>query len=222
MFCSSKGSAVVRTVCVLLAGALFLGLVSSRCYAQQEERWRLLTTPPENVRTVWLLQARHVASELELDRQASRNLMRIYTTAREEHLEKVEALPREAESMRQAWQLRQEASDALEKSLVESLGEAKGKQAAAALGGFNFFFDNMIADILAVQTKALAAVFNYQKASNAVMREARETRSWEGTREKLRAPTFELERQAGQIYSEQQLNEFQEKYGWFFERILSQ
>ncbi|MDP2898585.1 MAG: hypothetical protein Q8Q12_18765 [bacterium] len=222
MFSSSKLSAVARTVCALLAGASLVALVSVRSYAQEEERWKVFTTPPENVQVVWFLQARHVASELDLDREASRNLTRAYTAAREEHLKKLEALPKEPDSMGKFMEIRDEAASALEKSLVEALGEEKGKKASALLGGFSLLFDHLVADILTAQTKALTALFKYEEVGIKAMKEARESGSWEGMREKLRPAVVELGKQASSIYSQQQLNEWKEKYGWFFDRILSE
>jgi len=223
MSSSFKLTAVLRASCIAIAAALVLSVVVPSAKAQEEEqRWKLLTTPPENVRPIWYLQTRHVASELELDREAAGQLMRTYFTARQEHREKVEALPKTQESMRQLWQITGEARSSLEKSLVEALGEEKGKKASAALGGFSFFVDHMMADILAAQRKAIAAVLEYQKGVNKVIKEARESGAWEGMREKMRPITVELGKQATLIYSEQQLLEWQEKYGWFFERILSE
>jgi hypothetical protein len=222
MFSSSKLSVVVRMSCALMTAALGLALVNSRCHAQEEQRWQLFTTPPENARAVWSVQARHVASELELEREAAWGLVRAYVSARQEHLDKVKDLPREPESMRKFMEIRDEAASALEKSLVEALGEEKGKKASAALGGFSFFFDHIVADILAAHNKSLTALFKYEEAGIKAMKEARESGSWEGMREKLRAPLVELGKQAASIYSEQQLNEWKEKYGWFFERILSE
>jgi len=220
---SAELKRVTRGLCILpVTVVLLLGVISSS-NAQEQEQWKLFTTPPENVSAVWSLQARHVASELGLDREASRNLTRTYLAAREEHLKKVEALPRgEPESMRKFMEIRDEAASALEKSLVTALGEEKGKKASAALGGFSLFFDNIVADILAAQNKALTAMFKYEGATIKAMKEARESGSWEGIREKLKAPVLELEKQATSIYSKEQLQEWQKKYGWFFERILSE
>ncbi len=218
---SSMRTAIVKVLGIVIVAAVGLGLASSPLYAQQEERWRLFRTPPENAREVWFVQARQVASELELERQDSGKLSRAYISARQEHLEKVKALPETPESFRQSREIGKEARASLEKALVEALGEEKGKKAAAALGGFNFFFDNVIADILAAQKKAVASVMEYETVFHKVMTEAFESGSFEGVQEKLRPPTVELEKKATSIYSEQQLAEWQEKYGWFFERILS-
>lgn len=222
MFSSSKLHAVVRTVCLLLTAAFVLALASSRCHGQQEERWKLFTTPPENARDVWSAQARHVASVLELERQAAWGLVRAYVSARQEHLDKVNELPREPESMGKFIEITGASASALEKSLVESLGEEKGKKGSAMLGGFSFFFDHIVSDILAAQNKAMTAVFQYEQTSVKAMKEARESGSWEGMRENLRPAVMELGKQASSVYSEQQLNEWKEKYGWFFERILSE
>jgi hypothetical protein len=222
MFLSSKLKALVRASCVVIAAAVVLAVVIPSARAQEEERWKVLTTPPENVRPIWYLQTRHVASELELDREAAGQLMRTYYSARQAHLEKVEALPKTQESMRELWQITGEARSSLEKSLVEALGEEKGKKASVALGGFSFFVDHMMADILAAQRKAIAGVLEYQKGVNKVIEEARESGAWEGVREKMKPLVVELGKQATLIYSEQQLAEWQEKYGWFFERILSE
>lgn len=222
MFSSSKLHAVVRAVCLLLTGVFVLALASSRCHGQQEDRWRLFTTPPENAREVWSAQARHVASELELERQAAWGLVRAYVTARQEHLDKVNELSREPESMGKLIEITGASASALEKSLVESLGEEKGKKASALLGGFGFFFDHLVADILAAQNKAMTALFKYEETSVKAMKDARESGSWEGIREKLSPAVMELGKQASSVYSEQQLNEWKEKYGWFFDRILSE
>ncbi len=220
---SLRPAAFVRFFSILAALAALLPLTAFLADAQeQQQRWQLFVTPPENARAVWYLQARHVASALELDREAARNLTRTYISARQEHLTKIEALPKTQESGPQFWQLRNEAADALEKSLGEALGEEKGKKAAAALGGFSLFFDNIVADVLASQTKTLAALFKYEEGVGKVMKETRETGSWEGVREKLRPLVVELGKQATLIYSQDQMNEWGQKYGWFFERILSE
>jgi hypothetical protein len=79
-----------------------------------------------------------------------------------------------------------------------------------------------VADVLAAHNKALSAVFQYEQASIKAMKEARESGSWEGMREKLRPAVVELGKQATSVFSEQQLNQWKEKYGWFFERIVSE
>jgi hypothetical protein len=170
---------------------------------------------------VWFLQARHVASKLELDREAARSLGSAYISARQEHLKKVEALPKTPEGLGQFWKLREEASSALEKALVEALGEEKGKKAALALGAFNFLADNMVADVLAVQQKALASVFEYQESVNKAVNEARESGSWEGMRDKFSELTMKLQENAVAIFSQKQISEWAEKYGPIFERFLS-
>jgi len=195
-----------------------LALTSSPSYAQQEERWKLFTTPPENAREVWFLQARHVASELELERQERGRLLRAYISARQEHVEKVKALPQTPESIRQFWQIREEAKSSLETSLVEALGDEKGKKAADALGAFNFLSDNMAADILAAQKNALASLFKYQEGVNKVIEEAREAGSWEGMREKFTALGRELGSNVSVIFSDAQMAKWKEKYA----RIFSQ
>lgn len=222
MFCSSKRFAVIRTVCALLAGASLVAIVSSRSYTQEEPRWQLFVTPPENARTVWSAQARHVATELGLEREAAWGVVRAYVSARQEHLDKVKDLPREQDSMQKFIEITGESASALEKALVEAVGEEKGKKASAALGGFSFFLDHIVADVLAAHNKALSAVFQYEQASIKAMKEARESGSWEGMREKLRPAVVELGKQATSVFSEQQLNQWKEKYGWFFERIVSE
>jgi len=217
MSLSSTRTAVVKVLCIAVAAGIAFGLASSRCYAQEQQRWQLMVTPPENARAVWSLQARHVASELELDREASRKLMQTYVSARQEHLDKVKALPQTRESFRQFWEITWEAKAALEKSLVEAIGEEKGKKAAEAIGGFSFLSDHMTADVLAAQRKALAAVLDYQTAVNKILKEAREAGSFEGTREKFTALFTELGEKASAIYSEQQLDEWRQKYGWLLE-----
>jgi len=221
MSLSSMRTAIVRVLSIMVAAGIGFALASSPSYAQQEEQWRLFVTAPENVRTVWFLQARHVASELELERQDRGKLMRIYSSARQEHLDKIKALPETAESFRQFSDIGKEARSSLEKSLVEALGKEKGEKATAALGGFNFFFDHIMADILAAQNKAVSGVLKYQQVFDKVLREARKAGSYEGVQEKLEDPTRELVRGASAIYSEEQLAEWEEKYGWLFERILS-
>jgi len=221
MSLTSTRTAIVRISIVAVAAAIGFALASSPSYAQQEEQWRLFVTPPENVRTVWFLQARQVASELELERQDRGKLTRAYTSARQEHLDKIKALPQTAESLREFGEIGKQAASSLEKSLVEALGEEKGKKAASALGGFNFFFDHILADILAAQNKAVSGVLKYQQVFSKALREAREAGSYEGVQEKLEGPTGELMKGASAIYSEEQLAEWEEKYGWLFERILS-
>jgi len=218
---SSKLTAVVRTSCIVIAAAVVLPVVISSSHAQEMEEWKLFVTPPENVRTVWFLRARHVASELELDREASRQLMRTYGSARQEHREKVEALPKTGEGFREFWQIGEEARSALEKSLVEALGKEKGQKAAVALGGFSFFTDNMAADMLAAQNKALGAVFKYDENINKVVNEARESGTWEGVREKFEELIMDLAEKIGAIFSEKQMGEWEKKYGPIIERILS-
>ncbi len=208
------------SVCLLFAAVAFA--LAAPSHAQEDERWQLFRKPPENARAVWYIQARAVASELELDRDASRQLMRTYGSARQAHLEKVEALPQTQEAFQQVMEIGREARSSLEKSLVEALGEEKGKKAGALLGAFNFFFDHMVADTLAAENKSVAAILKYQATFGKVMREAFEAGSFDGVQEKLRPPTVELGKQATLIWSEQQLAEWQEKYGWFFERILSE
>lgn len=217
---SSRLRATVKPAYIVIAAAVVLPLTSS-CRAQELEDWKLFVTPPENVRTVWFLRARHVASELELDREAARELGRIYFSARREHSEKVEALPKTAEGFREFWQIGEEARSALEKSLVEALGNEKGQKAAVALGGFTFFTDNMAADMLAAQNKALGAVFKYEENVNNVMKGARESGSWEGVRDKFEELIMDLAEKVGAIFSEGQMNDWQEKYGPIVERILS-
>lgn len=221
MSLSSMRSATVRVLSIVVAAGIGFALASSPSYAQQEEQWRLFVTAPENVRTVWFLQARHVASELELERQDRGKLMRIYSSARQEHLDKIKALPETQESFRKFRDITTDAKSSLEKSLVEALGEKKGKEAAVALGGFNFFFDHIMADILAAQNKAVGSLLKYEQVFNKVLREAQETGTYEGVPEKLEGPTRELMSGASAIYSEGQLAEWEEKYGWLFERILS-
>ncbi len=216
------GSVKAAWIAIIVGFIVTMVASPSRAQEQEQERWKLFVTPPENARTVWFIQARHIASELGLEQDGARELTRRYISARQEHLKKAEALPKEPESMRKFMEIRDEAASALEKSLVEALGEEKGKKASASLGGFSFFFDHIVADILAAQTKALTAAFKYEGTAIKAMKEARESGSWEGMREKLKAPVVELEKQAASIYSEQQLKEWQEKYGWFFERILSE
>jgi hypothetical protein len=82
------------------SAAIALTLASSYSYAEEQERVQPLLTPPENARTVWFLRARHVASELGLDRDAARKLTQTYISARQEHLDKVKAkaLPKTFES----------------------------------------------------------------------------------------------------------------------------
>ena len=213
---------LVRIMIVVIAGAIGFSLASSASYGQQDERWQLFRRPPENARSVWYMQARVVASDLELDREASRQLMRTYGSARQAHLEKIEALPETQEAFQQVMEIGREARSSLEKSLIEALGEEKGKKAAALLGAFNFFFDHMVADTLAAENKSVAAILKYQAVFGKIMREAFEAGSFDGVQEKLRPPTVELGKQATQIWSEQQLTEWQEKYGWFFDRILSE
>ena len=217
----STRTGVVKVLTIVIAAAVGFGLASSRSYAQQEEQWRLFVTAPENVRTVWFLQARHAASELELERQDRGKLMRAYTSARQEHLDKIKALPETAESFRQFSEIGREARSSLKESLVEALGKEKGEKATAALGGFNFFFDHIMADILAAQNKAVGSLLKYEQVFNKVLREAQETGTYEGVQEKLEGPTGELMKGASAIYSEKQLAEWEEKYGWLFERILS-
>jgi hypothetical protein len=222
MSSSSSRARIGKVLCVVIVAAIGFGLASAKSFAQQEERWKLFVTPPENARRVWYLQARHVATELGLEREDSMRLARAYASARQEHLEKVQALPQTPESGRQFWELRGEASSALEKTLVEAFGEEKGKKAAVALGAFNFLADNMAADILAAQEKALASVFDYQASVNKVVKEASDAGSWEGIREKFTALTGELFKKISAIFSEKQLGEWQEKYRPVFEPMLSE
>ncbi len=221
MSLSSTRTAIVRVLSIMVAGVIGFAVASSPSYAQQEEQWQLFVKPPENVRTVWFLQARHVASELELDREAARQLSRAYFSARQEHREKVEALPRTGEGFRDFWRIGEEARSSLEKSLVEALGKEKGQKAAVALGAFNFLSDNIAADILAAQQKALASVFDYQENVNKAVQEARESGSWEEVREKFSELTMKLAEKVSAIFSEKQMSEWEEKYRPFFERILS-
>lgn len=221
----SLSSKLVRILCVAIAAVVVLPVAVSSSYAQEQEeeqqQWKLFTTAPENVRTVWFLQARHVASELELDREAARQLTRTYITARQEHREKVEALPQTRESMRERWQIRREATSSLEESLVEALGEERGNKAALALGGFSFLTDNMAADVLSAQREALGALFKYQENVNKAVREARESGSWEGMRDKFLQLLEGLAERASAIYSQKKNAEWQQKYGPIFERLLS-
>jgi hypothetical protein len=221
MVFSSRRPIISILPCVVLLTAIAATFVSFSSPAQEQPRWELFTKPPENVRMVWYLQARHVASKLELGREDARQLSRTYATARQEHLTKVEALPEGQESFRQFWQLREEASEALKKALVELLGEEKGKKAALHLGAFNFLSDNIAADLLAAQQEALAAVFDYQASVNEVMEKARESGSFEGTREKFSELTMALGKKASEIFSESQINKWKEKYGPIFERFTS-
>ena len=101
---SPRLTVLVNALCIVLAAAVVLPLTTS-CHAQEMEEWKLFVTPPENVRAVWFLRARHVASELELDRDAARQLGRIYFSARQEHREKIEALPKTGEGFRKFWQM---------------------------------------------------------------------------------------------------------------------
>jgi len=221
MFLRSTRTAIVRVSIVAIAAAIGFAVASSPSYAQEQEEWRLFVTAPENARTVWFLQARHVASELELDREASRELMRAYFSARQEHREKVEALPRTGEGLRDFWRIGEEARSSQEKSLVEALGKEKGQKAAVALGAFNFLSDNIAADILATQNEALASVFEYQENVNKAVNEAREDNAWEDLREKFSELTMKLAEKVSAIFSEEQMSEWEEKYGPLFERILS-
>lgn len=213
---SSPRKRLMKAALLLIAAATALAVGSSRASAQEQQRWQLFVTPPDDARTVWSLQARHVASELQLDRDARRKLTEIYISARNQHLEKVKALPKTQESIRQFWQLREEASSSLEKSLLEALGEEKGKKAAAALGTFNFLSDNMAADILATQRKALTSLFKYQESVNKVIKEAREAGSFEGVREKFAPLARELAGSLSAIFSQEQMNAWKEKYRWIF------
>ncbi len=222
MFPSHSRTPVIRALATMIAAAVGCVLAFSPSHAQeQQQRWQLFRTPPENARAVWFAQARQVSSQLELERQASRQVTRVYASARQEHLDKVKALPETREAFQQFMEITAEAQSALEKALVEAVGEEKGKKAAAALGGFSFFFDNMMADVLAVQDKAVGGLLQYQEVFNKAFQEAREAGSFEGVREKLEAPTQELRKGASAIYSEEQIGKWQEKYGWFFERMLS-
>lgn len=221
MSLSSTRTAIVRVLSIMVAGAIGFAVASSPSYAQEQEEWQLFVKPPENVRTVWFLQARHVASELELDREAARQLARTYFSARQEHREKVEALPRTGEGFREFWQIGEEARSSLEKSLVEALGKEKGQKAAVVLGAFNFLSDNMAADMLAAQNEALTSLFKYQENVNKAVNEARESGSWEGLREKFSELTMKLAEKVSAIFSEKQMSEWEEKYGPLFERILS-
>jgi len=209
--------------CSIVVTAVTIGFAfaSTPSYAQQEQRWQLFVTPPENVRAAWSFQAKHVASEIELERRDRGRLMRAYLSARQEHLDKIKALPQTRESFQQSREITREARSSLEKSLVEALGEEKGKKASAALGGFNFFFDHIMADILAAQNKAIASVLEYQEAFTKALKEAYEAGTYDGVQEKLENPTRELLTKASAMYSEQQLAEWEEKYGWLFEMILS-
>jgi len=216
----SRLSAIVKASYIVIAAAVVLPLTSSS-HAQEMEEWKLFVTPPENVRTVWFLKVRHVASELELDREDARELGRIYFSAKREHSEKVEALPKTSEGFRQFWQIGEQARSALEKSLVEALGNEKGQKAAVALGGFNFFTDNVAADILAAQNEALGAVFKYEENISKVVKEARESGSWEGVREKFEELVMDLAKKIGAIFSEDRMGEWEEKYRPIVERILS-
>lgn len=211
----------VRLLIVMVVAAVAF-VLAAPSHAQEDERWQLFRKPPENARAVWYMQARTVSSELELDRDASRQLMRTYGSARQAHLEKIEALPQTQEAFQQVMEIGREARSSLEKSLVEALGEEKGKKAAALLGAFNFFFDHIVADTLAAQNKSVSSILKYQAAFGKIMREAFEAGSFDGVQEKLRLPTVELGKQATLIWSEQQLAEWEEKYGWFFDRILSE
>ncbi len=218
----SLSSKLLRTSCIAIAMAMVVPVAILSSHAQEQANWQLFVSPPENARAVWSAQARHVASELELEREVGWRLVRTYISARQEHLKKIEALPREPESMRQYIEIRDASASALEESLMEALGEENGKRASALLGGFSFFFDHMVADILAAQDKALSAVFKYEEASLKAMKKAREAGSWEGLGEILRPAIIELAGKATSIYSGQQVSEWQEKYGWFFERFLSE
>jgi len=218
---SPTRTGIVRVLTIVVAGAIGFAVATSPSYAQEEGEWQLFVKAPENVRTVWFLQARHVASELELDREAAGQLMRTYFSARQEHREKVEALPRTGEGFRDFWRIGEEARTSLEKSLVEALGKEKGQKAAVALGAFNFLSDNIAADILAAQQKALGSVFEYQENVNKVVNEARESGSWDGMQEKFSQLTMKLAEKVSAIFSEKQMSEWEEKYRPFFERILS-
>ena len=77
------------------------------------------------------------------------------------------------------------------------------------------------ADILAAQNKALGAVFKYEENIGKVVKEARETGSWEGAREKFEELTMDLAKKVGAIFSEDRLGEWEEKYRPIVERILS-
>jgi hypothetical protein len=216
MLSSFVRTPLLRALSLLAAVTFALALGTRPGYAQQQERQGLFMTPPEDARTVWFLQARHVASELELDREGRSSLARAYISAREEHLKKVKELPATRESARQFWQIRGEARAALEKALVEAIGEEKGKKAAAALGAFNFLSDHMASDILAAQTKALASVFKYQEGVNKVIEDAQEAGSWEGVREKFAALGKEFASTLSAIFSEQQMAAWKEKYARVF------
>ena len=214
--------AIRKCSIVVVAVTTGFALASTPSYAQeQEELCQLFVTPPENVRAVWFLQARHVASELQLERQDRGKLMRTYISARQEHLDKIKALPQTAESFREFHEITGEAESSLEKSLVEAIGKEKGGKAAAALWGSGFFYDHIVADIVAVQDKAVGSVLKYRQSFNRVMKEAREAGSYEGLDEKLEGPHEELMRKVIALYSEEQLTEWEKKYGWFFERIPS-
>ncbi len=221
MSLSPMRTAIVRVLSIMVAAVIGLAVASSSSYAQQEEQLQLFVKPPEIVRTVWFLQARHVSSELELDREAAGQLMRAYFTARQEHREKVEALPQTSEGFRDFWRIGEEARSSLEKALVEALGKEKGQKAAAALGAFNFLSDNMAADMLAAQNEALTSLFKYQENVNAAVKKAREDNSWEGAREKFSELTMKLAEKVSAIFSEKQMSKWEEKYGPLFERILS-
>ncbi len=218
---SPTRTGIVRVLTIVVAAAIGFGLASSSSYAQEEEEWQLLVKAPENVRTVWFLQARHVASDLELEREAAGQLMRAYFSARQEHREKVEALPQTGEGFRDFWRIGEEARSSLEKALVEALGKEKGQKAAVALGAFNFLSDNMAADMLAAQNEALASVFKYQENVNKAVNEARESGSWEGMQEKFSELTMKLAEKVSAIFSDKQTSKWEEKYRPFFERILS-
>jgi hypothetical protein len=203
----------------VIAGAVVLALTGIS-HAQEQDQRQLLMTPPENAGRVWIYQGLHVAWELDL-KEDMLQLVSIYLSAREQHRDKVKDLPRTLEGFQQRQEITREARASLEKMLVAALGEEKGKKAAVALGGFSFLTDNMAADIMAAQHKAMAGLFAYQENVSKAMSEARESGSWEGMRDKFGAFLMEFAKKLAEVYSQNQMSEWQAKYAPVFERLFT-
>lgn len=224
----NRSIAIGGSILPSFLGVLLVALLSAPLTAQAQDPQRGMRLSPENLQAAWAIEAKHVATKLELSEEATAKLVKSHADAQKAF---AEAMNKKREEMRAEGgdrqgvrgtfrtvfvELRKAEREKFSTALSEFLTEDQTKKAVSQLGTFSSSLDRMVHLVAGFkledkQAKALDQLFAYNLEQAKLWTEdAAEQQDFAALREKMTALKTKLDTDLAEILSNEQLEVWKE------------